>query len=330
MSNELVKVIESSNLEKQTGNHIREQFLPFFQQAEQWQEQVKDLVVTDISQKEEMQKAREIRIALKEIRINADKTRKNLKEDSNRYGKAVQGVYNVIEYMIIPMEKHLEEQEKFIELQEEKRRRELKHSREIECSPYMEFIPFGIQLDVISDVDFNKILNGAKLQYAIKLEQEHKAELERIEREKIEAEEKERIRIENEKLKAEAEELRQEREKAEAAKKALEEKNRKEREKAEEARIQAENKLKAEAEKARKELEDKLRAEEEVRVMLEKAEKAKANAPDKEKLIELADNLLNQNLLPDVKSGEAKTIILSVYSKFRDISKFIMDEIENL
>ena len=58
-----------------------------------------------------MQEARIARLALRDIRIQADKTRKALKEESLRYGKAVQGVYNVIEYLITPIEKHLEERE---------------------------------------------------------------------------------------------------------------------------------------------------------------------------------------------------------------------------
>ena len=116
-NNELVRVINESGVEQSTALTLQSSFLPFFEQAEQWKIKAESLVVTDASQTREMKMAREARLALKDIRVSADKTRKALKEDSLRYGKAVQGVYNVIDYLIAPIEKHLEEQEKFPEIQ---------------------------------------------------------------------------------------------------------------------------------------------------------------------------------------------------------------------
>ena len=198
MTNELVQVIEGSGLEVATANYIKEQFIPFFDKAIEWRQKAEALVVTDISQTREMKMAREARLALKEIRVSADKTRKQLKEDSLRYGKAVQGVYNLIEYLIAPIEKHLQEQEDFVVIQEVKRKAEIKASREVELQPFAEFVPFGLNLGEMSEEDYVKTLNGAKLQLQAKIEAEQKAEAERIAREKAEAEERERIRIENE------------------------------------------------------------------------------------------------------------------------------------
>lgn len=122
MTNQLLQVITESGVEQTTAQSLQKAFEPFFAQANDWQEKAKGLVVTDESQTREMKMAREARLALKEIRVNADKTRKALKEDSLRYGKAVQEVYNVIEYLIVPIEKHLEEQEKFVERKEAERK----------------------------------------------------------------------------------------------------------------------------------------------------------------------------------------------------------------
>lgn len=202
--NELVRVINNAGVEQSTANMLQTAFIPFFDQANEWKTKAESLVVTDISQTREMQMARQARLALKDIRVQADKKRKELKEDSLRYGKAVQGVYNVIEYLIAPIEKHLEDQEKFAERQEERRIAVLQEERLAMLQPYLEFVPYATNYGALTDDAWQKMYTGAKLQHEAKIEAERKAEAERIAREKAEAEERERIRQENERLKAEA------------------------------------------------------------------------------------------------------------------------------
>lgn len=339
-TNELIKVIESSGIEIQTGNHIKETFMPFFEQAEVWEQKAKTLIVNDISQVHEMKIAREARLALREIRVNANKARIRLKEESLRYGKAVQGVYNVIDYLIVPIEKHLAEQEKFIEIQEANRKAELKLRREIELQPFEEFVPFAIDLANMSDEDYGKLFNGAKLQFNAKIEDEKKIEAERIAKEKAEAKERERIRIENKRLKKEAEEKEKQRQKeiakAEAERKAMEEKARKEREaneaklKAEreaKAKLEAELKAKAEAERKAK-IEEQERIEAEIKAKKEAERKAKA-APDKAKLIELAKSI-DYISFPEVKSEEAQRILISTRELLNKVSNFIREKTSNI
>ncbi len=278
-TNELVKVVETSGVEPQTATTLKESFLPFFEQAEEWKRKAEALVVTDATQVHDMKMARTARLALKEIRVNADKKRKELKEDSLRYGKAVQGVYNVIEFLIAPIEKHLQEQEDFVAIAEAKRKAELKASREMEIQPFAEFVALGLNFGEMTDEDYAKTLNGAKLQLQAKIEAEQKSEAEKIAKEKAEAEERERIRIENKRLKAEAEakekQLAEERAKAEAERKELEEKARKE-------KAAAEAKLKAEAEAKERQLaEERAKAEAERKAIEEKARKEKEEAEKK-------------------------------------------------
>ena len=83
ITNELVKVVDTSGVEAQTATTLKEKFLPFFEQAEEWKRKAETLVVTDASQVHDMKMARTARLALKEIRVNADKTRKALKEDTD-------------------------------------------------------------------------------------------------------------------------------------------------------------------------------------------------------------------------------------------------------
>ena len=267
---DLLQVIQSVGLEYNSTSVIQqtlhENFMPFITQAEEWKQKASELVVTDISQVTEMKLAREARLALKEIRINADKKRVELKEDSLKYGKAVQGVYNFIEGKIKPIEKYLEEQEKFVEIQESKRKAELKAIRQEKLNPYMMFVPYGLDLGELSEEDFEKAYNGAKLQMEAKIEAQRKAEEDRIAKEKAESEERERIRIENEKLKAQAQAnekaLAEQRAKAEAERKEIEEKAKKQKaeieaklkkEKDEKKRVEAELELVKKQNQAKKE-----------------------------------------------------------------------------
>ena len=284
--NELVEVIEKAKIEQGTAKMLQESFNPLFTKAQEWKLEADKIIVTDESQTEMMAKAREIRLSLQKVRTDADKKRIALKEDSLRYGKAVQGIYNVIEFLVKPIEKHLENQEKFIERQEEQKRLVIKQKRESEILPYAEFVPGGFDFGIMTEEDYQRLLAGFKIQYQLKQDAIAKAEAEKIEAEKKAKEEQERIRIENEKLKAEKEA----REKAEKEKKEIEEKQRKEKE------IET-NRIKAE-----KEAENK-------RIAAEKeAERKAQNAPDREKIVKFIADL---SLLeyPDVKADEAKKII---------------------
>ena len=328
--NELVEVIEKAKIEQGTAKMLQESFNPLFTKAQEWKLEADKIIVTDESQTEMMAKAREIRLSLQKVRTDADKKRIALKEDSLRYGKAVQGIYNVIEFLVKPIEKHLENQEKFIERQEEQKRLVIKQKRESEILPYAEFVPGGFDFGIMTEEDYQRLLAGFKIQYQLKQDAIAKAEAEKIEAEKKAKEEQERIRIENEKLKAEKEA----REKEIAAERAANEKKLKAEKEAREKEIAAERaanekKLKAEkearekAEKEKKEIEEKQRKEKEIetnrikaekeaenkRIAAEKeAERKAQNAPDREKIVKFIADL---SLLeyPDVKADEAKKII---------------------
>lgn len=263
--NALMQVIEGEHVEPQTAIAIQSAFSTFFAEADEWRIKAQAIKVTDVSQKADMAMARVIRLKLREIRVSADKKRKDLKEDSLRYGRAVQGAYNILDFLISPLEKTLEEQEKFAEVQEAKRQAELKTSREIQLAPWKEFVPFGMDFGKMSEDDFAKILSGAKLQHQAKIDAEEKSEAERQEKIKAEEVERQRIREENEKLRIENEA----KEKALAAERA----------KAESERLAAE-KLAA---KAKAESDAKLAAERAERERLENEIKAKAQAEADEK-----------------------------------------------
>lgn len=202
--NPLVQILETSGIEKTKGEIVLEKFTTFFQQASEWEAKVKALVITDASQVREMKMAREGRLALRDIRLVAEKTKDKLKEDSIREGRFIQAIYNLIEGTVSPLEKELLEKEKFAENMEKERLAKLQKERAEMIAPYSN--PANHYLDGLSDSEFEELFQNLKFGYEARIEAGKKAEQERIEKEKADAAERERIRLENEQLKKEVDE----------------------------------------------------------------------------------------------------------------------------
>jgi len=320
----VIDVIESAGVEPSIQATLKARFLPFFEQAEQWKAKAEMLVVTNANQTREMKMAREARLALRAIRVEADKTRKALKEDSLRYGRAVQGVYNVIEYIIKPIEEHLQAQEDFVKIQEAKRREELNDARIDELAAWVDFAwpvsfsstPYGD----MSEGEWSVYLQAAK----DAKEAYEQAEAERIAREKAEAEERERIRRENERLRAEAAE--RERQIAEERRK-LEEQARKEREAAQ-AALRAEQEARAKAEAEAREAKE---GEERKRKEAEEQARKLAAAPDREKLTAWAAKIENTMYeLPECSTKEAKAVAQKIAGQLANSLNMIRQLIDTL
>jgi hypothetical protein len=300
-------------LEPATAQSLRDAFEGYFRQADEWRQKALGIQITRHDQVREMKLARETRLALREIRINAEKARKRLKEDSIKKGKAIDGIYNMLAYAVEPLEKHLLEQEQFVERMEAERIAKLKAEREEALTAIGVDVSF-YNLGEMEDATFQQLLETHQIAFTARQEAARKAEAERIERERQEAEERarreaeaaaerERLRAENEQLareKAEAEaQAKAEREAAEAARLKAEAKARQERE-AIEAKARAEREAAevkaAEERAAREKLEAEIRAkqeaEEKAKAEREAAARAAAAAPDRDKLDALAQAIL--------------------------------------
>lgn len=324
---QVLDVIESAGLEQDTTQTLKQKFLPFWEQAEKWRGMAEGLVVTDESQTREMKMAREARLALRAIRVDADKTRKALKEDSIRYGKAVQGVYNVIEYLIKPIEEHLLQQEQFVEIQAQKRLDALNAERQGVAGPLMNWIDVDLPFNNapwahFTESEFRQIVHAALSAKDAEEAEAARLEAERLAREKAEAEERDRLRKENERLRAERAEL--ERQQAEERRK-MEEQARKEQEEAEKKlaaeraereRIQEEARRKEQAEAARRTAEEEARARAEA-------------APDKERLLAFAADISGISS-PAVKSKSAKALAERIDEKITELACWIREQAEKI
>lgn len=251
--NILALEVRKENLPEPEAIALQTAFLPFFQQAEAMKEKAMSINVTSVDQVDEIKRAREWRLTIKNIRVDTEKVRKGLKEESLRKGKAIDGMANVIKFLIAPIEEHLDNQEKFVEIQEQKRIEETKKKRIIELLQYQVDGNNFTELGSMSDAQYNLLLNGSKTQYETMIAAAKKAEADRIEREKKDSEDRERMKIENEKQRIENEKL----QKKLAIEKEKTDKERRLREEEEASRIEAERKLK----ETKKEIKQEKKAE---------------------------------------------------------------------
>jgi len=205
MNQEIEKLLESSLIEKSKTDYIVEKFSEFTSVAIEWNEKANAIIVTDESQVDLMKQAREGRLLLKAKRIEIEKTRKSLKEQSLNEGRLIDSIAKTLTSLVEPAEKHLDLQERFAEIQDQKRKAELKAKRYELMLPYVEIIdPETLNLGLITEEAFLGIFSYAKTTLEAKLESERLAKIEQEEKAKAEAEERENLRKENERLKAEA------------------------------------------------------------------------------------------------------------------------------
>lgn len=118
--NPLQVIVRESGLEIAKAQFVLEKFQSYFEIAAEWEQKAKSIVVTNESQTAEMQMARVGRLFLRDKRIDVEKARKKLKEQALREGKAIDGIANVLKALIVPTEKYLEQQEKFVEIRQAK------------------------------------------------------------------------------------------------------------------------------------------------------------------------------------------------------------------
>lgn len=222
--------------------------------------------------------ARALRLKLKAIRVDAEKTRKALKEDSLRRGKAIDGVNALLEYQLVPVEQAMEEIEKAEERREAERKALLKADREGQLRPYCDTTHYN--LGEMPEPQFQDLLAGQK---AAKAERERlaaEAEAARIAAEKAAAEAAAKAEAERQ---AEMARLRAEREaaakaQAEAEAKVAAQKAAADAKLAQERKEAAEREAKAKAEAEAKLAAERAAAEAERQRIAAEAAKAKAEA----------------------------------------------------
>jgi hypothetical protein len=301
-----------------------------------FESQFKEILTLDIEDISTSKKARELRLKIKENRTKGIEVwHKNAKEFFLKGGQFVDAIKRMESSINTRMEDSLEEIEKYFEIKEANRKTKLSNDRILELQKYYEFVPMGINFGEISEEEYSKIFNGAKLQYEAKVEQERIAEEQRVAAEKAElariAEEK---RIQEEKIEAqriENERLRKEADEREAAA---------EKERKEQAELLAKQQAEADA-KIQAEREAREKAETEIRLKKEAEEAAEQQRlrdeeTSRKELERLAKAPIKKQLAVWVNSFYApespvKNEVSELISqKFDAFKKWAQDEIEKL
>jgi hypothetical protein len=216
----------------------------------------------------------------------------------------VQGVYNLIENVISPIEDYLLEQEKFADIIEAERVRNLRQQRQEHMLPYQDYVPLSLDLASMTDEEYNKFFNMAKAQHEelIRIGKE----VERRKKEEAEAAEKERQRL------AEQNAALLEKQKALLAAQR-------------EAKRVAEAKL-HEQQQWEKIRQDGIKAQAAAQARAERKEK---RAPDKAKLLTLADSI-DAFVIPSMKSEELQGIADGTRTLLSRVAVYIRQGIETI
>lgn len=323
MTNKLVAVVQTAELDQNKTDQLMKTFGGFYREAKFVVDDFKALKVAGVDDTDTMQKAREARLELARIRVKANKTRKQLKEQSLREGRAIQGVYNIIEALIKPVEQHLLEQEQYAERIKAEEEARIEAQRHAKLSQYTDDADLqSLHPNDLSNESFEKLLETYKFAFEAKKKAEAEAEKERQAKIEADRKEQERIRKENERLKKEAEK----REKSEAKKRAEEAKKLEKERKAREA---AEAKLKAEKEAREREEREAREAAEAKKKAEEEAKRQALLAPDRDKLFELQKQIAALEF-PAVKTKEAQDVLNKVQGNFEKSLIELRRGIENL
>lgn len=266
---------------------------------------------------------RAARICVKGHRVEVEKTRKLLKEDSLKFGRAVDAEAKRITAKLEVIESHLEGQEAIVENEKKRMAQVAEQARQERIkarvarleSLGMNFIGggwflgplaiFNTQVETITDDEFGEFLISFEAESNARKAQAAREEAARVEKAAEAAAEAERLDTERKRLaeiewkqNQQAEALRAEQDRLDAEKRAREEAQA--REAAEKIRLAELEQAKKEAqERGRIEAEQKAKREAEAKVKAEheaaaEAKRQEALKPDKEKLLTFAAEISSQ------------------------------------
>lgn len=373
-SEALEKIIQESHLELSEGEQIKQSYLPYFNQLAKVKEDAKKINFENPSPIDS-QIAKQLRLDAMRIRTGSEKVKEERKRIHLLKSNLEQSAWNLIRDTCKLEEAGFEQVEKFAENQEKLRIANLAAERTEKLIPYHSFERDTVEpsaainlmypnLGLLSDDQFEMMLNGAILAHEKRIADAKKAEEERIvyalttestdfqlihqleESRQFQLAEQERIRIENEKLKEQQavieKQLAEERARAEAdlalrkeqeelaAKRIIEAQNKANEELAEQQRI-ADAKLKSEREKSEA-LQAELEAKKNAEIKKKKAEAAAAKkaaaAPDRDKIVRYSFEINALiNAAPEIKSEPYVKLMEDVKGLLYKVNKYIDDKL---
>lgn len=165
---------------------LQESFNEFEAIALDWSKRVASFQIKDENDTEGVEKANQALKLVASKRIALEKKRKELKEDSLNYGRAIDSVAKRISEMFQPIETDLKSKADFIKNIQAKKRAELLSAR-------LELIaPYGVAVnnDMVADMDqdvFDDYLEGTIRRYEARIKEEKRIQAETAKAEKEQA-----------------------------------------------------------------------------------------------------------------------------------------------
>jgi len=255
VSAEVVKKIDTFDLNSENTNSLALSYHPFFSQVSELKNEAMKIKVTHENKSSEVDRAKKMKKKFISIRTDLDSTRKVLKEDSLRKGQAIDGVARFIRSFLDPIEEHLKNQVDFEKIEREKEVAKLQSEREKELEEKISKYETFVRAGIVADFGIN-YFSGVGEMEKVEWEDYRKKIFDCAEKIVREEEEEARLKKEeeerNEKLKADNERLKKEKKEEEDKRKKLEfEKNEEEKKKREE-----EEKKRVEKEREEKKIKD--------------------------------------------------------------------------
>jgi len=305
---EIIKVdFKEYGLQENKASEIEAMFKPMLEKMVELESDYNKVVSLEIN-KETCKLASELRKQYVKVRTGTAAIHKDLKAFYLAGGRFVDAWKNTQQFAAQDKEKQLSEIENYYAIQEQKRVQELQEQRQNEISVYgVEMLNLGTMTNEV----WESFKTGCKINYETKIKAEQDAEIERLRIIEEQKAEQERIRLENLQLKAEQEKREKE---IELERKEI-------------ARLQAikDAELKAEQEKTRllnEEIAKQKEIELQQQLALKAEQEAKEAAPDKQKLLFLA-NQLRTFEIPTTTTKKANEIIEVVKKQLSLISDYI-------
>jgi len=372
MENTLVKLDapELQVIEKSKAEAIRATFEPMVAMLREFEDAYNSVITASKKEvtKELTNTAKRLRLDIGKVRIEAEKLRKEQKEEYLRAGKAIDAVNNILRWAVTDKENRLKEIEDYFEIQDQLRLEKLQADRAEKLSKYVEDAHERNLASMDEDV-WKAYFSTKKQEYEDRIAAEKKAEEDRKENKRLDKiENARRLEIapysdfikkealpdirnmdekryqsflngfkhrkaeydtEQERIRKENERIRKEQE-TERKKVEAERKARDEKQRKEREAFEAKlKKERKERQKAEAEIKAKKEAEEAERKKVEEEKRKAELAPDKEKLLAFAGCLDNIER-PVLKSETTRQILSSAIIAIQRITSMIHEETENL
>lgn len=162
---QMTAVIKASELSEENKLSIQMTFAQYVDVINTWKQHVSSLNITDESQIELIETAKEGAKYIKKVRTTIDKIRKETGGEYYKQYKAINNAANLLLGELEPIEESLVEKSKFIENKRKAEKEALNDKRLTLLQPYAEFAVINFDYSDMSEEDFNKTLAGAKAAY---------------------------------------------------------------------------------------------------------------------------------------------------------------------